>query len=224
MVLFTAGAALAGCGQTPATPLHSRARGPVAIAAAPTQDAVPAQLTATGLDLRSGPVDVPLVLAIPSLQLSVPVLGVGITPRNVMDAPFGPAGDPVWGKAFWYRGGAIPGEVGTATVAGHVDDTLGRPAAFTRLGDLRPGSTIVVHDTRSGLDVTFTVTETETYSDAQTADPAVLARLYGAGPVAGRGSQPAADGLAHLVLITCAGNYVHGAFDHHLAVFAQRVA
>ncbi len=225
VLVVTAGVALAGCGRTPASPVHGRAHGPVAtVAEPPGQGVVPAPLTAAGLDLRSGPVDVPLLLRIPSLQLGVPVLGVGITPRNVMDAPVGPSDDPVWGKAFWYRGGAIPGEVGTATVAGHLDDPLGRPAAFAHLEDLRAGAAIVVHDTRSGLDVAFTVTETQTYSDAQTSDPVVLARLYGAGPVAGAGSQPAPDGLSHLVLITCAGNYVHGAFDHHLAVFAQRVA
>ena len=110
--------------------------------------------------------DVPLVLRIPSLELNVPVLGVGITPANVMDAPAGAAGDPVWQKAFWYRGGGIPGEVGTATLAGHVGDVLGRPAAFTRLNDLRAGDTIVLHDARSDLDVSFAVTETQTYTDA----------------------------------------------------------
>jgi len=210
-------ATLVGCGQGQASAIR-----PASSASSGASWPVPAQLTAGGLDLRSGPVDVPLVLRIPSLQLGVPVLGVGITPANVMDAPLGSADDPVWQKAFWYRGGGIPGEVGTATIAGHVDDALGRPAAFARLKDLRAGDTIIVHDTRTGLDVTFTVTETETYSDAQTSDPAVLARLYGAGPIAGRGSQPAPDGLSHLVLITCTGDYVHGAYDHHLAVFAQR--
>ena len=172
-----------------------------------------------GLALR---VAVPLLLRIPSLQVDAPVLGVGITPANVMAAPSGPAGDPVWGKAFWYRGGGIPGDVGTATIAGHVDDVLGRPAAFARLEDLHVGDTVVVHDTRNGLDVTFVVTETETYSTAQTSDPAVLARLYGAGPVAGTGPEPAADGLSHLVLITCAGTWGGHAYDHRLAVFAQR--
>jgi sortase (surface protein transpeptidase) len=231
-LLIAAGVAFAGCGSAqesaiqPSTSTSGGASSSVGssspTAQPSTQSAVPARLIPSGLDIRSGPIDVPLVLRIPSLELSVPVLGVGITPANVMDAPAGPAADPVWQKAFWYRGSGIPGEVGTATLAGHVDDVLGRPAAFARLKDLRAGDTIVLHDTRSGLDVSFAVTETQNYTNAQAYEPAVLTRLYGAGPVAGKGPQPAADGLAHLVLITCAGTYVHGSFDHRLAVFAQR--
>jgi hypothetical protein len=126
------------------------------------------------LDLRAPPVDVPLELRIPSLQIRARVLAVGITSKNVMDAPKGPAGDPVWQKAFWYRGSGIPGDPGTATIAGHVT-VGGRPALFARLRDLRPGDLIIVHDTRSGLVARFLVTEMQTYSAQQAADPLVLA-------------------------------------------------
>jgi sortase (surface protein transpeptidase) len=188
----------------------------------PVQPIVARPLTDPGLDLRAGPVDVPLELRIPSLRINAPVLGVGITAENVMDAPKGLAADPVWQKAFWYRGGGIPGDSGTATLAGHVDDTLGRPAVFARLRELRPGDLIVVHDTRSGLDVRFTVIETATYSAQQAADPAVLAQIYGSGPVTGKGLLPASDGLAHLTLITCAGGFVNGSYDQRLIVYATR--
>jgi len=186
---------------------------------------VPAPLTDPGLDLRAGPVDVPLELQIPSLRISAPVLGVGITSKNVMDTPEGSANDPVWQKAFWYRGSAIPGDASTATIAGHVDDVLGRPAIFARLKDLRPGDPIVVSDTRTGLEVDFLVTETVTYTLRQTLDPAVLAQIYGTGPVAGHGPQPSADGLSHLTLITCTGHWVSGwgTYDHRLAVYAVSV-
>lgn len=175
-----------------------------------------------GLDLRAGPVDVPLELRIPSLQINAPVVGVGITTKNVMDAPKGPAADPVWRKVFWYRGSGIPGELGTATFAGHVDDVLGRPAVFARLKDLRAGDLIVVHDRRSGLDVHFTVAKTATYTDQQAADPSVLTQIYGSGPVSGRGPQPAPDGLSHLTLITCSGDFVNGSYDRRLVVYATR--
>jgi sortase (surface protein transpeptidase) len=174
------------------------------------------------LDLRAGPVDVPLELRIPSIEINAPVLGVGITAQNAMDAPKGLATDPVWQKVFWYRGSSIPGDVGTATLAGHVDDARGRPAVFARLSHLQPGDLIVVHDTRRGLDVSFTVVETATYSVQEAADPAILARVYGSGPVSGLGPQPAADGLAHLTLITCSGGFVNGSYDRRLVVYATR--
>ena len=186
---------------------------------------VPAPLIDPGLDLRAGPVDVPLELRVPRLRISAPVLGVGLTSKNVMDAPMAPANDPVWEKAFWYRGGGTPGSASTATIAGHVDDVLGRPALFANLKDLRPGDPIVVRDTRSGVDLQFLVTATVTYTLKQTIDPAVLARIYGPGPAAGQGPQLSADGLSHLTLITCAGNWINGArtFDHRLAVYAVSI-
>jgi len=180
-------------------------------------------LTDPGLDLSAPPVDVPLELRIPSLQINSPVLAVGITSENVMDAPQGSAQDPVWQTAFWYRGGGIPGDVGTATIAGHVAGIRGRPALFAHLKDLRPGDLITIHDTRSGLGVHFIVTEMETYSLQEASDPSVLAQIYGSGPVSGKGPQPAPDGLSHLTLITCSGSFVQGSYDHRLVVYAERV-
>ncbi len=176
----------------------------------------------SGLDLMERPVDVPLELQIPSLEVSAPVLGVGLTSENRMDSPRGPIGDPIWHTAFWYRGGGIPGEEGTATIAGHVDDPLGRPEIFAHIGDLQPGDLIIVRYTASHIDVRFFVNETRVYSVKESSDPAVLAQIYGAGPVAGTGPQPAPDGLSHLTLITCAGNFVNGEYDRHTIVYATR--
>jgi sortase (surface protein transpeptidase) len=185
--------------------------------------AVPAALVAGGLSLRAGPLAVPLELEIPSLGVRAPVVGVGITSANVMDAPMGPASDPVWQEAFWYRGSAVPGALSTAVIAGHIS-AYGRLDVFGHIDRLRPGDLIVVHDTRSGLDVRFSVTDSTSYSLAQTADPAVLTQIYGVGPVAGTGPQPSADGLAHLTLITCAGTFRNGTHDHRLVVYATRIA
>jgi hypothetical protein len=183
---------------------------------------VPTPLVDPSIDLRAAPVEVPLELRLPSLRITAPVLGVGLNPKNIMDTPMGSAKDPVWQKVFWYRGGGVPGEASTATIAGHVDDVLGRPAIFARLKDLRPGDAVVVHDSRTGLSVDFLVTRTVTYTLKQTVDPAVLAQIYGSGPVAGQGPQPSPDGLSHLTLITCTGNWIGsaGTFDHRLAVYA----
>jgi hypothetical protein len=173
-----------------------------------------------GLDIKAGPVEVPLELKIPSLKVNAPVLGVGLTSGNEMDAPKGPIGDAVWHTAFWYRGSGLPGESGTATIAGHVNDPLGRPEIFANLQDLQPGDLIIIHYTEINIDIAFTVDQVKVYTIQESSDPKVLAQIYGTGPVDGKGPQPALDGLSHLTLITCAGNIVNGQFDHHVVVYA----
>jgi len=213
---------LAGCGTTE----REKASGsvPPVIPVAPAVLAVPAALTDEVADLRAGPGPVPLELQLPSLEVVAPVVGVGITPRNEMDAPMGPAGDPVWQQAFWYRVSALPGTPSTALFAGHVGGPRGSSAVFANLDRLRPGDPIVVRDTRTAADVRFSVTEAKTYSLDEAAEPAVLTRMYGAGPVAGNWPEPSADGLAHLTLITCTGTFRNGTHDHRLVVYATRIA
>jgi hypothetical protein len=184
---------------------------------------IPGPLFDARVDLRALPVEVPLELQIPALKVDAPMLGVGLTPGNEMDAPKGPIGDPVWHTAFWYRGSGIPGAPGTATIAGHVDDQLGRPEIFAHLNRLRPGDQIIIHVKNSSNDIHFEVTEVRIYSLQESSDPAVMAQIFGSGPVAGLGPQPSPDGLSHLTLITCAGNYVDGLFDHHTVVYATRI-
>ena len=174
------------------------------------------------LDLWAGPVDVPLELWIPTLNINAPVLGVGLTSENVMDAPKGPVGDPVWHKAFWYRGSGIPGDIGTATIAGHVDDPLGQPEIFAHLQDLHPGDLIIIHFKDATSYIRFIVNQIKVYSIQEASDPAVLTQIYGAGPVTGTGPQPSLDGLSHLTLITCSGNFVNGHYDHWTVVYSTR--
>lgn len=174
------------------------------------------------LDIKDGPIEVPLELQIPSLNVDAPVLGVGLTSENAMDAPRGPIDDEVWHSAFWYRGSGIPGEPGTATIAAHVNDPLGRNEIFANLEDLHPGDLIIVHVKNTTIDIRFIVDQMKVYSTQESSDLAVLTQIYGAGPVAGTGPQPSPDGLSHLTLITCAGYIINGEFDHHTVVYATR--
>jgi hypothetical protein len=174
------------------------------------------------LDLKAGPVHVPLELRIPSLKVNAPVFGVGLNSENVMDSPKGEIGDPVWHTAFWYRGGGIPGDIGTATIAGHINDPLGRPEIFANLEDLQPGDLIIVHLKNTTINIRFIVDQVKVYSVQESSDPAVLTQIFGAGPVLGTGPQPSFDGLSHLTLITCAGDIVKGKFDHHTVVYTTR--
>lgn len=236
-MILAIGAVLAGCGNKetgeaqpapPPSPMLLPSDQPVVqLTAQPTVQPTPTvfvigTLVDADLDLRAGPVDVPLELQIPSLNVNAPIIGVGLTSENVMDSPKGPIGDPIWHTAYWYRGSGIPGDVGTATIAGHVNDPLGRPEIFANLEDLNPGDLIIIHDNNTNTDIRFIVNQTKTYSLKESSDPAVLTQIYGAGPVAGTGPQPAPDGLSHLTLITCAGYIVDGKFDHHTVVYATR--
>lgn len=172
------------------------------------------------LDIMDGPVEVPLVLEIPALKVNAPVLGVGLTSSNEMDAPKGPIDDPVWHSSFWYRGSGLPGESGTATIAGHLSDSLGRDEIFVHLEDLQPGDSIIIHYTKQNLDFTFTVDQVAIYSLEESSDPAMLEKIFGIGPVTGKPAQPSSDGISRLTLITCIGGVVNGRFDHHVVVFA----
>lgn len=175
------------------------------------------------LPLQSSPVQVQLQIRIPALRLTAPVLGVGLTPTNAMAAPVGRRSfDPIWWSVFWYRGGGIPGDVGTATIAGHFDDDLGRPAVFAFLAELEVGDLIYVDDARNGAEIPFIVTETETYTREESADPAILARIFGFSALGGAEAQSAPDLVSRLTLITCDGAWVNGSFDQHLVVFATR--
>ena len=165
-------------------------------------------------------------LQIPSIGVGAQMLGVGVTHDDVMDAPEGPIHDPVWDEAFWYRGSAVPGVVSTSVIAGHVNGPRGTSGVFGQIDRLRKGDLIVVHDTRSALDVRFQVVGSPAFTLAQTLQPDVLTQIYGVGPVAGTTPQRAKDGVAHLTLITCSGTFERslGTHDHRLAVFAVRVA
>jgi hypothetical protein len=184
----------------------------------------PAPVLDAGTGLRAPPVPVPLELSLPTIGAHATMVGVGMLANGAMDAPMGKADNPAWQQAFWYRGSAIPGALSTAVIAGHISDPLGRPGVFGFISALGPGDPIVVHDTRNGLDVTFSVTDSTSYPLGRTTDVDVLTQIYGAGPVAGTWPQPSADGLAHLTLVTCDGTFVNGTHDHRLVVRAIRVA
>ena len=218
-------AALAGCGSKETG--EAQPAPPPSPVLLPTVQPTPTafhlvQLIESNLDLWAGPVEVPLELEIPALNVNAPVIAVGLTSENEMDSPRGPLGDPIWSAAYWYRGGGIPGDVGTATIAGHVNDPLGEPQIFARLGDLKPGDSIIIRLKGTTRSMRFTVGETRVYSLQESSDPAVLRRIYGDGPVAGTEPRPAPDGLSHLTLVTCAGYIRDGKFDHHTVVYATR--
>lgn len=171
------------------------------------------------MDIHAGPVALPLEIQIPILDVEAPILAVGLTKDNNMDAPKGAYGDPNWSSTFWFRGSAIPGEPGTATIAGHVNGLLGEPETFARIRRLKPGDLIIIKDKNSDNALYFVVDEVKKYSMAELIEPAVADRIFG-GSLGSDGQTRLTDGKSHLTLITCIGNYKNGEFDHRTIVFS----
>ena len=67
-----------------------------------------------------------------------------------------PAQSP-WNDVGWYNAGPLPGERGSAVIAGHLDRPGGNPAVFWHLRDLHVGDDVLVVDTH-GKTVRFHVT------------------------------------------------------------------
>jgi sortase (surface protein transpeptidase) len=76
-------------------------------------------------------------LRIPSLGVDAPVTGVGLDKNRQLETP--PVDQPK--LVGWYRGGATPGESGTAIAVGHRDTRTG-PAVFAALAQVKPGKRI----------------------------------------------------------------------------------
>jgi hypothetical protein len=176
------------------------------------------------MPLTDPPLAVPLAFRIPSQGVDTAILAVGKARGVLIDAPEGPASDPVWTKAFWYRGGAAPGAPGVTTIIGHVDDTLARPDPFAKIKQLHAGDIVEVVDQRSGEVIHYRITDTQVIwnSALQTGE---LTKLFGAGAVTGKASDKAADaasGVARITLMTCTGSWRNGGFDRRFFAFGIR--
>lgn len=224
---------LGGCGrpETTATTVtaqlpsvHAPAVPQPAVPPVPAPVAPPPPLVDPALSLAAPPVEVPLRFRAPSVGIDAPVLAVGRTASGAMDAPEGPATSPNWQESFWYRGGSEPGRQGTTTIAGHVDDVLGRPAAFWNIRQLKPGDIVEVADQRTGGISRYRITDASVYSFAQANSPDLLQRLYGDAAYNGDPSQRnlAADAVGRISIITCTGTFHRGSsfgYDHRFIAF-----
>jgi sortase (surface protein transpeptidase) len=149
--------------------------------------------------LEAPAIGVPLAVVIPSIGVNSPLLAVGMTPAAAMAAPEGGANSPDWSDTFY--------------------------AVFGRLSELVAGDRIFVRDTTTGFSEQFVVTSSHAYTIAQAKTLPVLDLIYGTGPPRGEPAQPSSDGLAHLSLVTCAGEWIARLDTHseRLVVSAVRV-
>jgi LPXTG-site transpeptidase (sortase) family protein len=140
----------------------------------------------------------PRRLSIPAIGVSAPVEFVGVTPSGEMHVPSTPV------SVGWLRQGSVPGEKGSAVIAGHVNDMHGNDAVFAKLQHIKKGDSIFIED-EAGKMTTFLVRESRLY-DAGHAD-----EVFGT------------NDAAHLNLITCEGewNTDTQSYAKRLVVFAD---
>jgi hypothetical protein len=140
----------------------------------------------------------PVHVAVPAVGIDSGLerLGLDTTGALLPPADFGSAG--------WYAQGPVPGEVGPAVIAGHVDSRSG-PAVFFRLREVVVGDQVEVIRA-DGTVGRFTVTRVARYP--KTAFP--TEQVYG----------PTPD--AELRLITCGGRFDRAArsYTDDVVVFA----
>ncbi|HEX8182825.1 MAG TPA: class F sortase [Candidatus Saccharimonadales bacterium] len=143
----------------------------------------------------------PARLIVPSIDVDSLIEYSGVTPTGNMATPSNIA------KTGWYKLGPLPGNKGSAVMAGHVNGPQGQPGVFARLAELRAGDTIETVDT-NGLSAIFKVQHTKRY---------------------GKDDQPkevfhSAQG-SHLNLITCVGDWdeAENQYSERLVVFADKL-
>jgi sortase (surface protein transpeptidase) len=180
---------LAGCGT--GTPDVSAA----ATSAAPTSATAPASITAV-------PASPPVRLQVPAIGIDSELMPLGLEDDGSLEGP--PDGFP----AGWFTGAPMPGEVGPAVMAGHVD-WGGSPGVFYDLRSLEPGDEITV-SRQDGSTVVFAVASVEQFAKDAFPSDAVYGDLDHPG----------------LRLITCGGNFDRGerSYVDNIVVFADLVA
>jgi sortase A len=98
----------------------------------------------------------PVRLTIPKIKVDANIKQVGITKKGNMAAPSN------FTDVGWYKYGTIPGKVGSAVIAGHVDDGLALPGVFSNLKDLRKGDDIYITNEKNQKSH-FVVSKTTVY-------------------------------------------------------------
>lgn len=138
----------------------------------------------------------PATLTIPRLSIVAHIQHVGRTVSGLMASPSN------FTDVAWFREGTVPGEEGSAVIAGHLDNALALDGVFKHLTDLKVGDEVDVQ-TLAGDTLRFRVTDSEVYPYTNTP-----------------GDLFTKKGGDYLTLITCAGTWLPGAhtYDHRLVV------
>lgn len=174
------------------TPTAADAKGPARAATSPTPSPTPNDRLAAAQAIVAAAAP-PVRLQVPSIRVDAPVEPVGLDAQGRMATP------SLASNVAWYKPGAVPGNVGDAVMAGHLDWTSG-PAVFWYLGKVKKGDEITV--VRSdGSKARFIADRTSMVPYDSPTDALFTV-----------------DGPPSLTLITCAGSW-----DRQRGTYLQRL-
>lgn len=146
--------------------------------------------------------DYPERLKISSLSIDAMVQYVGVNEKGNMATPNN------FKDVGWYQYGAVPGFLGSAVMAGHVDNELGFAGVFKKLSSLEVGDEIGVV-TRAGSEIIFIVQAIDLYDYRSTSAGSVFSQ----------------NDNAYLKLITCEGAWIPSekTYNQRLVITAVRL-
>lgn len=149
---------------------------------------------------QSGP-GLPVRLKIPGIKVDAAIEYVGLTPDGAMDVP------KKRDNAAWFEAGQLPGDIGTAVIAGHYGRQYGKGSVFDNLHKLRKGDKVFVEDDK-GASIVFVVRESRRFAAAANATD-----VFGSD-----------DEGVHLNLVTCEGVWDNalGGYPKRLVVFTDK--
>lgn len=140
-------------------------------------------------------------------RVIIPAIGVDALVRDVgVNASGNMATPGNYTDVGWYKYGPVPGQQGSAVLAGHVDNGLGLSGVFKRLEELEIGEEIIIRD-KKGDSLRFVVTSVRTYPYKDAPTDILFNRA----------------GAPRVNLITCAGTWVREekTYDQRLVVSAR---
>lgn len=141
-------------------------------------------------------------ISIPKINVNANIQSVGLDKNGNMGVPSN------FKDVAWYKHGPQPGEVGSAVIAGHVDNALGLPGVFNDLHKLAEGDLIHVKDSDGKL-LMFRVIKKEIYEPEHTQNAEIFSM----------------NDTARLNLITCDGVWIQSkkSYSERLVVFTELV-
>lgn len=123
---------------------------------------------------------IPVQLIIPAINVDTNIHPLGVTSKGEMEAP-----ESIVDVA-WFKLGSLPGEIGSAVIAGHFNGKKNEAGVFFNLDKLKKDDEIIIKDDK-GQSLTFIVQQIRLYN------PGYAENIF------------SSNDKAHLNLITCDG-------------------